>query len=544
MPRRSRVLRFLAVAACCAGLVVPAPVRAAAPVADGLYNVVIQWPPHAPWQHLAFRLAGDGGTLYINGREVAVTVTRVGETMDVRWQGRTGVGDFHGELADDRGVVSFAGTFTQAQSSAPFQAVRLAEVPPATLAARDGAYRVSADRFIMVARSNEAGGAPLFFDSGNRRFGALMPAWEAEEVSGPTLEALLPIAARFNFAPATSGAAGSLSVRYGNEPPVYATKTDPYRTEDVVFRNGAVTLHGTLFVPATAGAHPAVVLIHGSGPEHRPIGLYPFGFLHLGFAVLAFDKRGAGESTGDYRTASFPDLAGDVIAGIDAIKTNPAIDAKRIGIFASSNGGWVAPVVATQSRDVAFVICRVCSMVTIAQNQSYETEGMARDAGLTDADVARAVALHDAYTNAVVQNAGWDALAAQVASAKGTDWFARAGVPSEVAALDAGSRSARAAQLAFDPAPYWRRVTVPTLFLYAENDRLVKTVVSAPRASQLLAEARNPDAQVVVLKHADHAFIDSESGLASEQQRASLFAAGFMERLTGWAQAHHLTPTH
>lgn len=183
-------------------------------------------------------------------------------------------------------------------------------------------------------------------------------------------------------------------------------------------------------------------------------------------------------------------------------------------------------------------------MVTIAQNQAYETEGMARDAGLTDADVARAVALHDAYTNAVVQNTGWDAFATQVAAAKDTGWFARAGVPRDGSPPDAASRTAQAAQLAFDPAPYWRRVTVPTLFLYAENDRLVKTAVSAPRAAQLLREAGNRDVQVVVLKHADHAFIDSESGLASEQQRASLFAAGFMEGLTRWAQAHHLTPTH
>jgi len=546
-----RVLRFLAVAACCAGLGASTAFAAesAAPVdppaLDGLYAVVIQWPPHSPWQRLAFRLAGDGGTLYLNGREVKLAVTRVGDVMDVRWTSRAGEAGFHGDIGHDRGATTFTGTFTQAKNRAPFQAIHLADVRPVDAAARDGVYRISADRYVMIARSNEVGRGRMFLDSATRRTGVLTPISMSAEVSGASLAALLPVTARFDFSPATSAAAGVLHVRFGNDAPLTATKVDPYRTEDVTFQNGAVTLKGTLFVPATAGAHPAVVLIHGAGPEHRPIGLYPFGFLHLGFAVLAFDKRGSGESTGDYRTASFADLAGDVIAGIDAIKRNPAIDGKRIGLFASSNGGWVAPVVATQSRDVAFVICRVCSMLTIAQNQAYEREAFARDAGASDADVARAVALHQAYTNAVMHDTGWDALRAQIAAAKDADWFDSAGVPSAAEALppEPAARTAHAAQLSFDPAPYWRRVSVPVLFMYADNDRYVKTAVNAPRAAQLLRDAGNRDVQVVVLQHADHAFIDSETGLPSEQQRANRFAAGFIEALSSWTQAHHLTPT-
>lgn len=313
------------------------------------------------------------------------------------------------------------------------------------------------------------------------------------------------------------------------------------RSEDLTFRNGDVTLRGTLMIPSTAGPHPAIVMIHGAGPAHRPLGLYPYGLMQLGFAVLAFDKRGAGESTGDYRTASFPDLAGDVIAGIDAIKHNPAIDPHRIGLFASSNGGWVAPVVATQSRDVAYVICRVCSMLTVARNQAYERETIARDAGLSDADVARVVALRNAFTRAVVEDAGWDALRAQIASANGADWVGSTAVPpANGLPLEPAVRAAVAAQLAFDPAPYWKRVKVPTLFLFAENDGYVKTPVSAPLAAEYLREAGNRDVSVVVLKHVDHAFFESDTGLDLEEQGASRFAAGFGDALTGWAQAHHL----
>ena len=535
-----RALRHAVLALC--ALAAPA---SASGTADGTYAVVIQWRPYSPWQHLAFRVQGDGGTVYLNGREPKLSVTRIGDSLDLRWQSRTGaVGDFHGDIADDDGATAIAGTFTQGPLSAPFQALRLADVPPATVAARDGIYAVSKDRAILIARSSEAGDAQTYFDSGTRRTGVLYPVSRDRAGGGPTLGALLPVTARFDFPPPTV-AYDAVTVRFGDEPSVLGVRSIRVRSEDLTFRNGDVTLRGTLMIPSTAGPHPAIVMIHGAGPAHRPLGLYPYGFLQLGFAVLAFDKRGAGESTGDYRTASFPDLAGDVIAGIDAIKQNPAIDPHRIGLFASSNGGWVAPVVATRSRDVAFVICRVCSMLTVAQNQAYERESIARNAGLSDADVTHVVALRNAFTRAVVDNAGWDALRAQIAEANDADWLRTTGVPpGNALPLEPTVRAATAAQLAFDPAPYWKRVNVPTLFLFAENDGYVKTSVSAPRATQYLSEAGNRDVSVAVLKHADHAFLESDSGLDLEEQRASRFAAGFTETLARWTQAHHLATAH
>jgi len=529
----SRTLRCLAVLLC----LVPGPARASVP-ADGTYAVVVQWPPHSPWQRFALSLQGQAGTLHLGGREPALTVARAGDTLDLRWPARSGEGHLHGDLADDHGVTTFSGTFTQGPNSAPFQAIRVATARANDDALRDGEYRISASRSIFLARSSEIGGARMVFDSDTGRIGVLTPVSESVEVLGATVGSLLPIAARFSFAPPDSTGAETLALQYGDEPVLHAQRM-PYRSEEVTFHNGAVTLRGTLMIPPGSGTHPAIVLVHAAGPQRRPLGLYPYALMHLGFAVLAFDKRGAGESTGDYRTASYPDLAGDVVAGIDAIKENPAVDPHRIGIFASSNGGWVAPVVATQSHDVAFIVCRVCSMLTVAQNQLYERETEERDAGVGAADVARAVALHDAYTSAVVSNTGWDALRARIAAAKNADWFENAGVPDEVPP-DPAARAAQAAQLAFDPAPYWKRVKVPVLFLFAENDGYVKTTASAPLAARYMHDAGNAGAKIVVLPHADHGFLESATGLPSETQRATRFAGGFIEALSAWTSEHRL----
>ena len=135
-------------------------------------------------------------------------------------------------------------------------------------------------------------------------------------------------------------------------------KVDSYTQEEVSFQNGDVSLRGTLSTPATKGLHPALVLIHGSGPARRPGGFWiPF-FARHGIAVLVFDKRGAGESTGDWRKSTYQDLAADALAAVQLLKRQKGIDPKQIGLWGNSEGGWVAPLAASQSTDIAFLIVR------------------------------------------------------------------------------------------------------------------------------------------------------------------------------------------
>lgn len=95
-----------------------------------------------------------------------------------------------------------------------------------------------------------------------------------------------------------------------------------YTSEAVTFRNGAVTLSGSLYVPTTPGKHPAIVFLQGSGPEIR-WGANRFWsdyFARRGVAALIYDKRGSGESTGDWKTSTFDDLANDAAAAIALLR--------------------------------------------------------------------------------------------------------------------------------------------------------------------------------------------------------------------------------
>ena len=139
-----------------------------------------------------------------------------------------------------------------------------------------------------------------------------------------------------------------------------------YRVVDAEFENADadVTLSGTLTLPEDQGPHPAAILITGSGPQDRDetiAGHKPFLVLadHLtkaGIAVLRYDDRGVGESSGDFAIATSEDFATDVTAALHYLRQQEQVDSEKIGLIGHSEGGYIAPMVAAESKDVAFVV--------------------------------------------------------------------------------------------------------------------------------------------------------------------------------------------
>src|SRR5262252_10492392 len=131
-----------------------------------------------------------------------------------------------------------------------------------------------------------------------------------------------------------------------------------------VFRSGDVVLAFTLDLPEGPGPFPAVVMGHGSGRVTRDQLVWASRhFTDLGFAVLRFDKRGVGESTGQFVFVGtkdspwvFPQLASDVAAGVRFLRTRHEIDGRRIGLFGVSQAGWILPLAARDLGDIAFMV--------------------------------------------------------------------------------------------------------------------------------------------------------------------------------------------
>lgn len=155
---------------------------------------------------------------------------------------------------------------------------------------------------------------------------------------------------------------GTIQVNRPQEPaPPYL-----YRSEEVTFENkkAGVTLAGTLTLPQTGSNFPVAVLITGSGKQNRDeeiLGHKPFLIIsdyltRNGIAVLRYDDRGMPPSTGDFESATSADFAEDVASAIEYLKTRKEINRKKIGLIGHSEGGMIAPMVASASKDVNFIV--------------------------------------------------------------------------------------------------------------------------------------------------------------------------------------------
>lgn len=155
---------------------------------------------------------------------------------------------------------------------------------------------------------------------------------------------------------------------------------------DVTFQNAGVTLHGTIVAPPGGSKLPGLVMIHGSGTQTRDD--YRFeaeAFARQGIATLIYDKRTEGYSLFE---RSYSTLADDALAAVEVLRKRPEVDPARVGVWGLSEGGWVAPLAASKSPHVAFVVTLGANGVQPARQQAWEIENQLRRLGM-DGSIVR-----------------------------------------------------------------------------------------------------------------------------------------------------------
>lgn len=329
----------------------------------------------------------------------------------------------------------------------------------------------------------------------------------------------------------------------------------PYREEEVSYDNTqaeGVQLAGTLSLPKGDGPFPAVVLISGSGPQnrneellgHKPFLIIADHFSRAGIAVLRFDDRGVGESTGDFGAATSKDFATDVQAGIDFLKTRPDINASQIGLVGHSEGGLIGPMVAADNPDVAFLVLMAGPGVPGTDILLLQQELMARAEGSSEEEIAMTRQTSERvfrdlektedlektkeeltiYMKQELEKlpaadqeklGDLDQLVQQQLKMITTPWFRFF--------------------LSYDPVEMLKKVDCPVLAINGEKDLQVDAEQNLPVIAEALKAAGNDRVKTVVLSGLNHLFQHSDSGKASEYgQLEETFAPEALELMTEW----------
>ncbi len=304
----------------------------------------------------------------------------------------------------------------------------------------------------------------------------------------------------------------------------------PYRTEEVVFSHGAVRLAGTLTVPPGEPPFPAVVLLSGSGAQdrdgtvfgHRPFLVWADRLTRAGLAVLRFDDRGAGGSSGDLSACTLEDLARDALAAVRYLRTRPEIDPRRIGLLGHSEGGLVAPLAATLSGDVAFVVMLAGPGLPGHEILPAQMEALLRAAGVGAESLGRILEAQRALIEAVRAGAPVETIRLRLAALA----EAQAG-PEANRAEDGGDRGGALlvdlltspwfrSFLEHDPRPVLRRLEVPVLALFGERDLQVPAGPNASAVEEALRAAPTADKTVRIMPGLNHLFQEAQTGSPAE----------------------------
>jgi pimeloyl-ACP methyl ester carboxylesterase len=307
----------------------------------------------------------------------------------------------------------------------------------------------------------------------------------------------------------------------------------PVRQQPVMFSSGDAMLAGTLFLPGKPGRYPAVVLFHGSGPQARDLDRAEW-FARLGVAALAYDKRGVGQSTGDFRKIPFQSLVEDGLSGIEFLKGRKDIDAGHIGVWGLSQGGWLGPLAASRSNDVAFVIAVSGPGVTPGEQMVFYYASELRTEGYSDADIEEANALRRQVWNYLATGAGYEAVKSQIQRAKAKRWYTsvRSQQDDLIGSFDDAKRVRSnnwyKTEMNYDPVATLRKLKVPALFLFGSEDQLVPVPKSAEVIRQTLTEIGHNDFTIKIFPGADH-------GLRLHDATGSnRLAPGYEETMKEW----------
>ncbi len=427
-------------------------------------------------------------------------------------------------------------------TKARFRLMRIVKVAPETLARYVGAYRFRNGDFIVIDRFPNTQDLLWVTDVKSGQTRTIFPRSETQFTGGPALYVTSPTRQTLDF---RGDGVHVIDLDHKDrQSRAFATRV-PIRQEEVTFKNGDVTLSGTLLLPATkikGGKHPALVFVHGSSAQWREM-YWGLGYLYAarGFAVLAYDKRGVGKSTGNWREASFQDLADDAVAGAKLLQARSEVAANQIGFWGQSQGGWIAPLAASRFPEAAFAVALSGGGLSPADTELFDTEFELLKAGYTADEVKEALAwqkLKDEIIASPTANDKWDEYVKAWAIAKDKKWFRHPGIdiygPEK---RDHGFWTFMRRFYVYDPAPTLRASTAPLLAIFGELDSPegVKAQVSAIK--QIMDQAGRRDYTVRVYPNGSHNLMEVPPDNPNESVRLKRFPPGLFEMMVDWTTA-------
>jgi uncharacterized protein len=333
----------------------------------------------------------------------------------------------------------------------------------------------------------------------------------------------------------------------------------PYISEDIIYYNADKSLQfgGTITIPERKGRFPAALLISGSGQQNRDgeiMGHKPFAVIadyltKKGFIVLRVDDRGVGKSTGIFDSSTSFDFAKDVKMGIDYLLTRSEVEKTKIGLIGHSEGGMIAPMVASERQDINFIILLAGPGVKIIDLMSEQNTSVLKSIGISKKSINTYRPFYKKLISEVSE-AKDTVTAFAIAKETLNGWVVKTDkkVLKELNFETVENQEKMVAQItkklsspwqkyfiSFDPSPYLKKLHCKVLALNGEKDIQVIAKQNLTGIKKALKRSNSKTYNIIQLSGMNHLFQKCESCTIQEySQLEESFSPSALKIIGDW----------
>jgi len=413
-----------------------------------------------------------------------------------------------------------------------------------------GEYRLPSGDWISITKMGpvEAMTRFMYFDWQQGRFGYPKPVGPDRFCAPFSDKPDSPCQTEIAFTRNTEGKIDGLTIKEKDGEERRAIRETIYTDSPVTFSNGEVALSGTLRMPKGDGSFPAIVLVHGSGPgvRHQASILNSF-FARLGMSVLVYDKRGCGMSGGDWRKVDLDVLAQDALAGLEWLRQQKSIDPKKVGLWGISQGGWITPLAAGMSENVAFAINSSGPGTSLRSQDLFMMMNILRAGGFTGEEIESAKKTFNTLYDYGIGKATAEELDVLMDKARAHPKFKDIVMPP---AKEITPENLYKRQAIGDPAwffhmnpdndaitPY-KKLRCPLLITYGKLDYTVPVEESVRLITVALKESGHKDYSIRVIESAGHGFARMQESQPMLRVEPFQFVREYFSVHEDWLRSH------
>lgn len=275
--------------------------------------------------------------------------------------------------------------------------------------------------------------------------------------------------------------------------------------QEVHFSNQGAQLVGTLYMPATGTHLPAVVVFWGAALPTRQFALYKHlteGSPAMGIAVLVFDRRGSGASSGTMHGTDYELLASDGVAAAKFLDRTPRIDPGKVGYWGLSQGGWLAVLAASRDQSAAFAVSVSAPLVTPAAQMDFAVSNLLAVHDYSQADIDEAIDVRHVWEGFLRGKVNFDFALKAIQRAQAKPWFGLEFMPDAADFAKKPENEKWKTEMDYDPLRIAADVHAPVLFIYGGADPWVPIARSVQRLRTLIKRHTNLEYRVIA--GADH----------------------------------------